>query len=75
MNDNSKCCGPRDPLEQIQSLYTELALQPDKDFGWGKGKDNARKLGYADESFGNQQQPSVTLSQSAPSFQAKQWLI
>jgi arsenite methyltransferase len=49
MNDNSKCCGPRDPLEQIQSLYTELALQPDKDFGWGKGKDNARKLGYADE--------------------------
>ena len=49
MIDNGKSCGVHDPLEQIQSLYTELALQPGKDFGWGKGKDNARKLGYADE--------------------------
>ena len=31
---------------QIRSLYTELALHPDKDFGWGKGKENARRLGY-----------------------------
>jgi len=36
-------------LEQIQALYTELAETPDKDFGWGKGKENARSLGYADE--------------------------
>lgn len=36
-------------LEQIQALYTELADTPDKDFGWGKGKENARTLGYADE--------------------------
>ena len=31
---------------QIRSLYTELAVHPDKDFGWGKGKENARRLGY-----------------------------
>ncbi|MGD2055431.1 MAG: methyltransferase domain-containing protein [Gammaproteobacteria bacterium] len=36
-------------LEQIRSLYTELAEAPDKDFGWEKGKENARSLGYADE--------------------------
>lgn len=48
-NDNKPCCGSSDPLKQIRSLYTELALQPDKDFGWGKGRDNARQLGYADE--------------------------
>lgn len=36
-------------LEQIQTLYTELAETPDKDFGWGKGQENARSLGYADE--------------------------
>jgi arsenite methyltransferase len=36
-------------LEQIQALYTELAETPNKDFGWGKGKENARLLGYADE--------------------------
>jgi ubiquinone/menaquinone biosynthesis C-methylase UbiE len=38
-----------DPLaapEAIQALYTELALHPRKDFGWGKGKENARALGY-----------------------------
>jgi len=36
-------------MEQIQALCTELADTPDKDFGWGKGKENARTLGYADE--------------------------
>ncbi|MFZ1536405.1 MAG: methyltransferase domain-containing protein [Chromatiaceae bacterium] len=36
-------------LEQIQALYTKLAETPDQDFGWGKGKENARSLGYADE--------------------------
>lgn len=30
----------------IKSLYTELAEQPDKDFGWATGKENARVLGY-----------------------------
>jgi arsenite methyltransferase len=34
------------PTEEIRALYTELALNPHKDFGWGKGKENARSLGY-----------------------------
>lgn len=46
MSDGAKCCGAGGPLDQIRSLYTDLALQPDKDFGWGKGKENARHLGY-----------------------------
>jgi arsenite methyltransferase len=33
-------------IEDVQALYTELALRPQKDFGWGKGKENARSLGY-----------------------------
>src|ERR1700730_3423578 len=32
-------------LEGIQLLYTDLALHPEKDFGWRKGKESARKLG------------------------------
>lgn len=44
--DGKSCCGAESPLDQIGSLYTDLALQPDKDFGWGKGKENARHLGY-----------------------------
>jgi SAM-dependent methyltransferase len=32
--------------EAIRKLYTELAQHPDKDFGWDKGKENARALGY-----------------------------
>ncbi len=32
-------------LEGIQRLYTDLALHPEKDFGWGKGKESARQLG------------------------------
>ena len=46
MSDGPKCCGADGPLDQIRSLYTDLALQPDKDFGWGKGKENARRQGY-----------------------------
>jgi ubiquinone/menaquinone biosynthesis C-methylase UbiE len=36
-------------IEAVQALYTELALNPQKDFGWGKGKENARRLGYDDQ--------------------------
>jgi arsenite methyltransferase len=36
----------RSLLEGIQLLYTDLALHPEKDFGWGKGKESARQLGY-----------------------------
>lgn len=32
--------------EEIQRLYTQLALHPDQEFGWGKGKKNAMALGY-----------------------------
>lgn len=35
--------------KEVQTLYTELALHPEKDFGWGKGKENARTLGYDTE--------------------------
>jgi len=42
-------CAGGDPLEQVRSLYTDLALHPEKDFGWGKGKANARTLGYDEQ--------------------------
>jgi Methylase involved in ubiquinone/menaquinone biosynthesis len=35
-----------DLFEQIRALYNDLALHPEKDFGRGKGKENARHLGY-----------------------------
>jgi ubiquinone/menaquinone biosynthesis C-methylase UbiE len=38
--------GSQSQIEDVQALYTELALNPQKDFGWGKGKENARRLGY-----------------------------
>jgi arsenite methyltransferase len=41
----SDTCG-ESPDEQIRVLYTDLALHPERDFGWGKGVDNARALGY-----------------------------
>lgn len=37
------------PTDGIRALYTELALHPEKDFGWGKGKENARRLGYDEQ--------------------------
>ena len=42
-------CSVEHPLEQVRLLYTELAQHPEKDFGWGKGKKNARALGYDEE--------------------------
>jgi SAM-dependent methyltransferase len=33
-------------MEAVRALYTELALHPGRDFGWGKGKENAGSLGY-----------------------------
>jgi arsenite methyltransferase len=49
MNQCDKDCSVENPLEQVRLLYTELAQSPEKDFGWGKGKENASTLGYADE--------------------------
>jgi arsenite methyltransferase len=40
-------CPPGNSREQVRQLYTELALYPERDFGWGRGRDNARSLGYA----------------------------
>ncbi len=34
MSEECNGCKPS-PLEQVCSLYTELALEPEKDFGWG----------------------------------------
>ena len=34
------------PTDGIRTLYTELAMHPEREFGWGKGKENARALGY-----------------------------
>jgi len=42
-------CKRSDVLTPILTLYTRLAEKPDSDFGWGKGPDNARALGYADD--------------------------
>jgi ubiquinone/menaquinone biosynthesis C-methylase UbiE len=33
---------------QLIALYTKLADNPDSEFGWSKGKTNARQLGYSD---------------------------
>ena len=49
MNQCDKDCSVENPLEQVRLLYTELAQDPEKDFGWGNGKENASTLGYADE--------------------------
>jgi len=40
---------PARAIKEVQSLYTDLALHPEKNFGWGKGKENARALGYDKE--------------------------
>ncbi|VAW77866.1 hypothetical protein MNBD_GAMMA15-38 [hydrothermal vent metagenome] len=41
-------CGKNDVKEDLIALYTMLAEKPDMDFGWSKGKSNARRLGYSD---------------------------
>lgn len=47
MGNSSGCCPPsNNAIGQVRQLYTDLALHPEKDFGWGKGKENARLLGY-----------------------------
>jgi arsenite methyltransferase len=49
MNQCDNDCPAENPLEQVRLLYTELAQHPEKDFGWGRGKKNARALGYDEE--------------------------
>ncbi len=49
-------CNPngneRSQKEQIRLLYTALALNPEKEFGWGRGIENARALGYGENWLG-----------------------
>jgi arsenite methyltransferase len=42
-NDNN------DTRTLLLELYTRLANEPASEFGWGKGKENARVLGYSEE--------------------------
>jgi arsenite methyltransferase len=47
VSNSSVCCPPSNSTaDQVRQLYTDLALHPEKDFGWAKGKENARLLGY-----------------------------
>jgi SAM-dependent methyltransferase len=41
-------CSETNVLAELIDLYTKLAEQPDSEFGWSKGKANARQLGYSD---------------------------
>lgn len=41
-----RCLASDATLAQVRELYTALATHPERDFGWGKGKENARALGY-----------------------------
>ena len=52
MTQFEKDCSVEPTLEQVRMLYTELAQHPEKEFGWGKGKENARRLGYPEEWLG-----------------------
>ena len=52
MSQFEKNCSVEHTLEQVRMLYTELAQHPEKDFNWGKGKENARRLGYPEEWLG-----------------------
>ncbi len=49
MSDRNSQERNSDTRAQLLELYTRLAREPDTDFGWGKGKDNARLLGYAEK--------------------------
>lgn len=49
MSEGHDCPASCSVDAQIRTLYTELALRPEQDFGWSKGKDNARQLGYRAE--------------------------
>lgn len=47
MAESNNCANHEEQHNQIQTVYTKLALQPEQEFAWGKGKANARSLGYA----------------------------
>lgn len=43
---NNEGDGAQPPETQVRRLYARLALHPEQDFGWKKGKENAKQLGY-----------------------------
>jgi len=51
------------PENQIKRLYSQLALNPKQDFGWNKGKENAKQLGYDERMLA--QIPDVVWESSA----------
>lgn len=51
------------PENQIKRLYSQLALNPERDFGWQKGKENAKQLGYDERML--DQIPDVVWESSA----------
>jgi arsenite methyltransferase len=43
----TKCGASKvNPGDEVRALYTALAQQPERDFGWEKGRSNAQRLGY-----------------------------
>ncbi len=48
---NSQRSCPENPEDQVRKLYAKLALHPEQEIGWMKGKDNAKHLGYATETL------------------------
>jgi len=46
MNETKKSHCSDSPEDHVRKLYAKLALHPDQDFGWRKGKENAKNLGY-----------------------------
>jgi arsenite methyltransferase len=44
LNTEGDCA--ESPEDHVRKLYAELALHPEHDFGWKKGKENAKQLGY-----------------------------
>jgi arsenite methyltransferase len=51
------------PEDQVRKLYAKLALHPEQDFGWNKGKENAKQLGYDERML--DQIPDVVWESSA----------
>lgn len=46
MSETKCCASSKNPGDQVRVLYTALAQQPERDFGWEKGRGNAQCLGY-----------------------------
>jgi len=45
--ESNSCANHEEQHNQIQTMCTKLALQPEHEFPWAKVKVNARSLGYA----------------------------